>query len=167
VVDPCTREALAIEVDPSLPGARVARVLARIAAERGLPTQIVLDNGPELTGKSLDQWADHHGVERRFIDPGQPLQNAACERCNGRLRDECLNEHGVLGLTDARQIVEAWRQDDHQQRPHSALGYQTPAAVRQHLLAAATSRPQHAGLSSSLDQAMGAGQSNFPILLLH
>jgi putative transposase len=147
VVDPCTREALAIEVDTSLPGERVVRVLGRIAAERGLPAQIVLDNGPELTGKALDQWADQHKVELRFIDPGKPIQNAVCESFNGRVRDECLNEHWFLGLDDARHIIAAWRQDYNQQRPHSALGYQTPAAVRHHLLTAAHGLPQQAGLS--------------------
>lgn len=147
VVDACTREALAIAVDTSLPGARVARVLARLAAERGLPSQIVLDNGPELTGKALDQWAYQHAVELRFIDPGKPIQNAVCESFNGRFRDECLNEHWFLGLSDARRIIEAWRRDYNQERPHSALGYQTPAAVRRRLSEAAARLPHQAGLS--------------------
>jgi len=147
VVDVCTREALAIEVDTSLPGERVARVLTRIVAERGLPTQIVLDNGPELTGKALDQWASRHGVELRFIDPGKPIQNAVCESFNGRFRDECLNEHWFLGVADARRIVEAWRHDYNHHRPHSALGYQAPAAVRADLNRAATTLPVSTGLS--------------------
>jgi putative transposase len=147
VVDVCTREALAIEVDTSLPGERVARVLTRIVAERGLPAQIVLDNGPELTGKALDQWAYRHGVELRFIDPGKPIQNAVCESFNGRFRDECLNEHWFLGVADARRIVEAWRHDYNHHRPHSALGYQAPAAVRADLSRAATTLPTSTGLS--------------------
>lgn len=147
VVDVCTREALAIEVDTSLPGERVARVLTRIGAERGLPTQIVLDNGPELTGKALDQWAYQHGVDLRFIDPGKPIQNAVCESFNGRFRDECLNEHWFLGVADARRIVEAWRHDYNHQRPHSALGYRVPAAVRADLSRAATTLPASTGLS--------------------
>jgi putative transposase len=147
VVDVCTREALAIEVDTSLPGERVVQVLTRITAERGVPTQIVLDNGPELTGKALDQWAYQQDVELRFIDPGKPSQNAHCESFNGRFRDECLNAHWFLGLGDARRIIEAWRQDYNQQRPHGALGYQTPAAVRHHLIKAARSLPPLAGLS--------------------
>jgi len=129
VIDTFTREARAIEVDTSLPGVRVAQVLERVAALRGCPAAIVLDNGPELTGKALDQWAHAHGVALRFIDPGKPIQNAHTESFNGRLRDECLNEHWFLGLIDARRIVEAWRQDYNQHRPHSALGYATPAEV--------------------------------------
>lgn len=147
VIDSCTREALAIEVDTSLPGERVVRVLDRIATDRGAPIQIVLDNGPELTGKALDQWAHQHGVQLRFIDPGKPIQNTVCESFNGRFRDECLNEHWFLGVSDARRIIEAWRTDYNHQRPHSALGYQTPAVMRDHLRAAATALPQQAGLS--------------------
>jgi len=129
VIDTFAREALAIEVDTSLPGTRVAQVLERVAAIRGCPATIVLDNGPELTGRVLDQWAHHRGVALRFIDPGKPIQNAYTESFNGRFRDECLNEHWFLGLRDARRIVEAWRQDYNQQRPHSALGYATPIEV--------------------------------------
>ena len=129
VIDTFTREALAIEVDTSLPGARVAQVLERVAATRGCPATIVLDNGPELTGKALDRWAHERGVALRFIDPGKPIQNAYTESFNGRFRDECLNEHWFLGLRDAQRIVEAWRQDYNQHRPHSALGYATPAEV--------------------------------------
>jgi putative transposase len=111
VLDVCTREALAIEVDASLPGARVAQVLERVAGDRGAPAQIVLDNGPELAGKALDQWAYARGVRLRFIAPGKPVQNAFVESFNGRLRDECLNRHWFLDLADARRTVEAWRED--------------------------------------------------------
>jgi len=147
VIDTYTREALAIEVDTSLPGERVARVLERIAAERGMPEQIVLDNGPELTGRALDQWADRRGVILRFIDPGKPIQNAFCESFNGRFRDECLNEHWFLGLADARRIIEAWRADYNHYRPHSSLGYRPPAAYAQDNRDAAERLPSHAGLS--------------------
>jgi putative transposase len=133
VIDVCTREALAIEIDTSLPGVRVVHVLERVARERGVPAQIVLDTGPELAGKALDQWAYGHGIHLRFIAPGKPIQNAFIERFNGRLRDECLNQHWFLGLADARRTVEAWREDDHQVRPHSALHDRTPAEVRQAL----------------------------------
>ncbi len=130
VVDTFTREALAIEVDTSLPGARVVRVLERLAAERGAPAELVLDNGPELAGKALDQWAYERGVQLRFIAPGKPVQNAFVESFNGRLRDECLDRHWFLGLTDARRTVEAWRDDYNCTRPHSALGYRTPKEAR-------------------------------------
>jgi len=147
VIDAYTREALAIEVDTSLPGERVVRVLERIAAARGVPEQIVLDNGPELTGRALDQWADRHGVRLRFIDPGKPIQNAFCESFNGRFRDECLNEHWFLGLADARRIIEAWRADYNHHRPHSSLGYRSPTAYAQGNCDAAVRLPSHAGLS--------------------
>jgi putative transposase len=126
VVDCFTREAPAIELDTSLPGARVVRVLAELSSRRGLPKAILMDNGPELTSRVLDQWAYEHGVELRFIDPGKPVQNAFIESFNGRFRDECLNQHWFIGLAQARRIVEDWRLDYNQARPHSSLGYQTP-----------------------------------------
>lgn len=147
VIDVFTREALSLEVDTSLPGSRVVRVLDRLRTERPLPAQIVLDNGPELISRALEQWAHQHDVTLHFIDPGKPVQNAYCESFHGRLRDECLNEHWFLGLADARRLVEAWRQDYNHERPHSALGYQTPAAFAHDGKLAAGSRPEHAGLS--------------------
>jgi putative transposase len=146
VIDVFTREALALEVDTSLPGTRVVRVLDRLCGERPLPTQLVLDNGPELISVVLEQWARQHDVALHFIDPGKPVQNAHCESFHSRLRDECLNEHWFLSLTDARQIVEAWRQDYNRERPHSALGDQTPAAFARAATATAM-RPEHDGLS--------------------
>ena len=90
VADTCTREALALEVDTSLPGARVVRVLQRLTRARGHPTEIALDNGPELISRVLDQWAAEHGIKLGFIEPGKPEQNAVIESFNGRFRDECL-----------------------------------------------------------------------------
>jgi putative transposase len=147
VVDAVTREALAIEVDTSLPGERVVRVLEQLATDRGVPNAIVLDNGPELTGRALDQWAYGRGVQLRFIQPGKPVQNAFAESFVGRLRDECLNEHWFTSLADARRIVEAWRRDYNAVRPHSGLGYRTPIEARQaHAITTAT-LPPPAGLS--------------------
>ena len=130
VIDVFAREALAVEVDTSLPASKVVRVLDRLRGERPLPAQLVLDNGPELISSVLEQWAHQHGVALHFIDPGKPVQNAHCESFHGRLRDECLNEHWFLGLADARRIVEAWRDDYNRIRPHSSLGYRTPEDVR-------------------------------------
>lgn len=131
VVDAFTRESLAIEVDTSLSGVRVARVLDRVITERGqAPEEIVLDNGPELTSRALDQWAYERGVALRFIEPGKPVQNCFIESFNGRLRDECLNEHWFLSLPDARRIVEDWRIDYNQHRPHSSLGNLSPEEFR-------------------------------------
>jgi putative transposase len=132
VVDCFTREAPAIELDTSLPGARVVRVLEAVSSQRGLPQTILMDNGPELTSRVLDQWAYEHCVELRFIDPGKPVQNAFIESFNGRFRDECLNQHWFVSLAQARRLVEAWRLDYNRARPHSALGYRTPEEFAQH-----------------------------------
>jgi putative transposase len=134
VIDVFTRECLAIEVDTSLPAERVTRVLGRIVGERGVPQEIQLDNGPELTSRVLDQWAYERGVELRFIEPGKPVQNAFIESFNGRLRDECLNEHWFVSLGDARRLVEAWRLDYNRVRPHSSLANRTPEEYRQELV---------------------------------
>ena len=147
VVDVFTREVLAIEVDTSLPGGRVVRVLERLAVERGAPDEIVLDNGPELAGKAVDQWAYERGVQLHFIEPGKPVQNAFVESFHGRLRDECLDRHWFVGLSDARHTIESWRQDYNQSRPHSALDYRPPEAFRQAFEAAAIRRQEWAGLS--------------------
>jgi putative transposase len=134
VLDTCTREALTIEVDTSLPGVRVVRALDQLRVERGLPHTIVLDTGPELTSRVLDQWAYAHGVQFQFIDPGKPIQNAFIESFNSRFRDECLNVHWFTSLADAQLLIEAWRLDYNQLRPHSALDYQTPKEVYQGFL---------------------------------
>ena len=126
VVDCFTRESPAIEVDTSLPGERVVRVLEHLAVQRGFPETVLMDNGPELTSRVLDQWAYAHGVQLRFIDPGKPIQNAFIESFNGRFRDECLNQHWFVNLAQARHIVDAWRLDYNRARPHSSLGYLTP-----------------------------------------
>lgn len=147
VVDVFTREVLAIEVDTSLPGGRVVRVLERLAVERGAPDEIVLDNGPELAGKAVDQWAYERGVWLRFIEPGKPVQNAFVESFQGRLRDECLDRHWFVGLSDARHTVETWRQDYNQTRPHSALGYRPPQEFRRFFEETAILRQELVGLS--------------------
>lgn len=126
VVDDCTRECPAIEVDFSLSGERVTQVLNRLARTRGLPRAIVCDNGPEFAGQTLDEWADHHGLVLDFIEPGKPVQNAFVESFNGTFREECLNENWFVSLEDARQIIEAWRVDYEDARPHSSLGDRTP-----------------------------------------
>ena len=109
VIDVFTREALALEVDTSLPGSRVVGVLDRLRGERERPVEFVLDNGPELFSHGLEEWARHHTVTLDFIDPVKPIQNGHCESFHSRLRDECLNEHWLLGPGDARRIMETWR----------------------------------------------------------
>jgi putative transposase len=126
IVDDFTRECVAIEVDRSLPGLRVTRVLDRLRSTVGLPACIVVDNGPEFAGRTLDAWAYAHGVTLRFIRPGKPIENAYVESFNGKFRDECLNEHWFVSLVDAKTAIEHWRVDYNTVRPHSSLDQATP-----------------------------------------
>ena len=139
IVDDFTKEAVDIVIDHGISGRYVTRVLDRAGCFRGLPRTIRTDQGPEFTGKALDQWAYEHGIELRLIEAGKPTQNAYIESFNGKFRDECLNEHWFRTLHEARQIVARWREDYNQGRPHSALQYQTPAEF------AAAWRCRHAG----------------------
>jgi len=126
IVDDYSRECVAAEVDTSIPGGRVVRVLERLRELRGLPKVLVTDNGPEFAGQALDVWAYERGVKLHFIQPGKPIQNAFIESFNGKMRDECLNEHWFRTLSEARQTIEAWRRDYNQVRPHSSLANRTP-----------------------------------------
>jgi putative transposase len=126
VVDDFTRTCPAIEVDTSLSGTRVSLVLDRSIAAHGKPGIIVVDNGPEFSGKALDAWAYQRGVQLQFIRPGKPIENAYVESFNGKFRDECLNQTWFQDLDDARQKIEAWRRDYNAVRPHSSLGNLTP-----------------------------------------
>jgi len=135
VVDDCTRECLALVADTSISGTRVARELDRLLAERGKPKTIVSDNGTELTSNAILQWADDHKVEWHYIAPGKPTQNAFAESFIGRLRDELLNETLFRSLPHTRAVLEAWRADYNNGRPHSRLGWMTPVRY------AATRRP--------------------------
>jgi putative transposase len=126
IVDDCTRECVAIEVDTSITGTRVKAVLERLADVRGLPRSITVDHGPEFEGQVLDAWAYEHGVQLSFIRPGKPNENAYIESFNGKFRDECLNEHWFLSLAHARQVIEAWRIEYNSERTHSSLGDITP-----------------------------------------
>ena len=127
VVDACTRECLALEVDTSLPSRRVTRVLEQIIAERGLPQSIRCDNGPELTSRYFLAWCIERRIELIHIQPGKPMQNGRIESFNGKLRDECLRISWFYNLWDARRKIQLWREEYNQRRPHSSLGYRTPA----------------------------------------
>jgi putative transposase len=127
VVDDCTRECLTLVADTSLSGTRVARELDRLVIERGKPGTIVSDNGTELTSNAILTWADVSHVDWHYIAPGKPTQNAFAESFNGRLRDELLNETLFRSLPHARIALEAWRDDYNADRPHSRLGWLTPA----------------------------------------
>jgi len=126
IVDVYTKKCHRIEVDTSINGVRVCRVLDEVGEQEGLPEVIMIDNGPEFAGKALDEWAYSKGIKLQFIRPGKPVENAYIESFNGRLRDECLNEHWFINLGHARQIIEEWRVDYNEVRPHSSLGNLTP-----------------------------------------
>lgn len=131
LVDLWDRSCPTLEVDVSLPGQRVVRVLEKLRLQGRLPQRLRTDNGPEFTGKALDVWAQEHGVQLEFIRPGKPMDNGHIESFNGRLRDECLNQNAFLSLADARDTLERWRRDYNRQRPHSALGWMTPEEFRE------------------------------------
>ena len=127
IVDDYTKEAVDLAVDHGISGLYVTRVLDRAGRFRGLPRAIRTDQGPEFTGKALDQWAVENGVSLKLIEPGKPTQNAFIESFNGRFRDECLNDQWFTSLSQARILIAAWRRDYNEVRPHSALDYLTPA----------------------------------------
>ena len=126
VVDDYTRECLAIEVDTSLGGVRVVRVLEELKQRRGLPRQIRSDNGPEFVSRAVDQWAYEQGLEWHTTQPGRPMENGYVESFNGRFRDECLNENWFRDLAEARAKIAEWQEDYNEKRPHSSLQYRTP-----------------------------------------
>jgi len=126
VVDDFTRECLGLVVDTSLSGPRVVRELDRIVESRGGPRMIVSDNGTEFTSNAILAWQEEQQIEWHYIAPGKPMQNGFVESFNGRLRDECLNEHLFANLNEARQIIEEWRIDYNTNRPHTSLSGLTP-----------------------------------------
>ncbi len=127
VVDDCTRECLALVADTSLSGLRVARELEALIASRGRPRMIVSDNGTEFTSNAILGFADRQRIDWHYIAPGKPIQNAFIESFNGRLRDELLNETLFPSLPQVRATVASWRADYNLNRPHSRLGWLTPA----------------------------------------
>ena len=126
LVDNFSRERLAVEVGQRLTGDDVVKALERVSAARGAPEAIRVDNGPEFISRSLDLWAYWNGVKLDFSRPGKPTDNALIESFNGKLRQECLNQHWFLSLEDAAEKVERWRRDYNHFRPHSALGNMPP-----------------------------------------
>lgn len=126
VGDDCTRENLALEADFAFSGVRMTRVLDAVAEVRGYPNTIVLDNVPEMIYLAMLRWAVDRGVRLHHIAPGKPIQNVFIESFNGRLCDECSNEHDLMTLTDVRQILSTWRDRYNTARPHKALDWKTP-----------------------------------------
>lgn len=128
VVDDVTRECLAAIPDTSISGRRVARELGELLAQRGKPGMIVSDHGTEFTSNAILAWSKDHDVDWHYIAPGKPMQNGYIESFNGRMRDELLNETLFHGLDHARAAINQWVVDYNTERPHSSIGYQTPAA---------------------------------------
>jgi putative transposase len=127
VVDVFTRECLLTHVGQSIKGADVVYALEQMCLQRGTPEAIRVDNGPEFVSKELDLWAYRCGVKLSFSRPGKPTDNPHIESFNGSFREECLQTHWFLSLEDARMKIESWRKDYNEFRPHSSLGYKTPA----------------------------------------
>ena len=134
VIDEANREALAIEIDSSLPSARVIRLMEQLAEMNGLPAAIRCDNGTELTSHAFTDWCRDKGIHLAFIDPGKPDQNAFIERFNRSYREEVLSAYVFADLEEVRDITEAWRVSYNEERPHDALGYLPPALYRERVL---------------------------------
>lgn len=134
IVDDATTEAVAVVPARALGGLPVTRVLDRLALDRGLPQVLRTDNGLEFCGRAMLTWAHARGVTLRLIEPGKPQQNAYIESFNGRLRDECLNEHWFTSLAHAQAIIETWRREYNEERPKKGLGGLTPAAYAKRLM---------------------------------
>ena len=128
IVDTVSRVSPAIAVGASLTGERVVTLLDQLRSTVGVPQRIAIDNGPEFISRALDAWAYQNGVQLEFSRPGKPTDNAFVESFNGRFRDECLNQHWFASLEEVRKTVEGWRIEYNTERPHRALGQQTPAA---------------------------------------
>ena len=121
IIDVFTRQALSVEAGSRLRGEDVVSVLNRLVAQLGPPKAVFVDNGSEFTGRLMDLWAYHHGVRIDFSRPGKPTDNSFVETFNGSLRDECLNVNWFATLPEARAVLETWRRDYNESRPHSAL----------------------------------------------
>ena len=127
VTDEWTKEGLAIEVDGRIRSGRVIEVLSRLVSERGAPRYLRSDNGPEFVARALLKWIVDQGIETALIDPGKPWQNGVDESFNGKFRDECLSLEWFRSRAEAKVVIEAWRRHYNEVRPHSSLGYLTPA----------------------------------------
>ena len=144
VVDDCTKEAVEVAVARRINGQGVADLLEGVCRFRGYPSMIRIDQGPEFTGRSLDQWAHANNVKLVLIQAGKPTQNAYIESFNGKFRDECLNENWFVSVEHARAVINTWRRDYNEVRPHSSLGNRTPAEFAATLRERGALSPQQA-----------------------
>jgi putative transposase len=127
IVDEYTRECLALEVDRSITADKVIDVLAELFRVRGVSKHIRSDNGPEFIAKAIRRWLSYAGVEALYVEPGSPWENGYAESFHSRLRDELTNREEFTNLAEARYMADDWRLEYNHRRPHSSLGYQTPA----------------------------------------
>jgi transposase InsO family protein len=148
IVDDVIRECLAAIADTSISGRRVARELTLLIGRRGKPDMIVSDHGTEFTSDAILAWTRDHRVGWHYIAPGKPMQNGYIESFNGRMRDELLNESLFFGLDHVRSVLTEWVEDYNTARPHSSLGYQTPAAFAGTLTATASDASLDKGFAS-------------------
>lgn len=128
VIDEFTREAIWIETARLLNSHDIVRVLGQLIESRGHPAVIKSDNGPELVAQHLQDWIEQRGIDTKYIEPGSPWQNGHNESFNGVLRDGCLNRWAFASVREARMVVETWRREYNEERPHGALNQITPAA---------------------------------------
>ena len=151
VADEFTKEGLAIEVDGRIRSGRVIEVLARLVSQRGAPAYLRCDNGPEFVARAVLKWIVDQGIGTAFIDPGKPWQNGVGESFNGKFRDECLSLEWFRSRAEAKVVIETWRRHYNMVRPHSSLGYLTPAAfaamLEQHTAAPTTATGRGAALA--------------------
>jgi putative transposase len=126
IIDVFARECPAIVVGRSMPSSKVVAILNDLAKERGLPEAITIDNGPEYTSKVIQEWAKERGIMLDYITPGKPTENGYIESFNGKFREECLDQHMFKDVQEAAKIIESWREEYNNHRPHSSLGYLTP-----------------------------------------
>jgi putative transposase len=138
IMDQCSRECLTLLADTSIGGVRVVRELDVLVNRYGKPLCIVSDNGTEFTSRAVLAWAQEHGIEWHYITPGKPMENGFTESLNGRIRDECLNEHVFEGLAHARRLLASWLDDYNNVRPHGSLGHVPPSSFRASLLSTLT-----------------------------
>ena len=127
IVDVFTREGVAITVGLSLKGNDVVRTLNQVKNKRGVPKLLLCDNGSEFTSQAMDLWAYQNGVKIDFSRPGKPTDNAFIESFNGTFRAQCLDAHWFNDLNEARRLIEAWRTEYNESRPHRSLGERTPS----------------------------------------
>ena len=161
IIDDVTKECLAAVADTSLSGKRVVQELEALIAKRGKPGVIVSDNGTEFTSTAVLKFTQDHKIDWRYVAPGRPTQNAFAESFQGRMRDECLNEHMLFSMNHARIVIAGWLHDYNTARPHSSLGYLTPAAFAATLLPQRASALRRMKNSAPMPVAHGPGAHDY------